>query len=134
MKTTDDTGEPAGSEEERLRARFAELRRHDERRVPDFQQMRAAPRRIRSPWRVVMPAASLAAAAMFMLWCGARSVLLESSTPQAAAPAAAPALTSSLATDETAFDPAPLEFLLDVPGTAPSSVRASFDSNPLHGW
>lgn len=133
MKPEDEPRDPG---DERLRARFAELRDRDERRAPDFHRMWTAPRAIRSPWRLVVPATTLAAAAVLVLWCGARTMTLESSAPQAAAPAAAPppAAAPALAAGETSFDPAPLDFLLDVPGTAPRSVRATFDSNPLQGW
>ena len=120
-------------EDERLRSRFQELRRDDQRGAPSFEKMRAGRRPVRSPWRVIVPAASLAAAAMFVLWCGAGTMLESASAPQAAAPAA-PAAAPAVAAGGAAFDPAPLDFLLDVPGSAPRSVRTSFDSNPLQGW
>ncbi|MBX3258597.1 MAG: hypothetical protein KF782_02690 [Labilithrix sp.] len=132
-------------EDRDLRARFAELARRDRGRAPDFQEMWAARRAARSPWRVLVPAASLAAAALFVVWCGPTSFfgIVEArgrvarrrvsasagdgGRPPAAetAPGAAPA----------GFDPAPLDFLLDVPGSAPRALgAAALDSNPLKGW
>jgi len=132
----------APDEEHELRQRFLELKRHDQRRAPDFDKMRTARRPARSPWRSIVPAASLAAAAMLMMWCGAKTALTGASSPEAVAPAAAPAPVLGTASEaapvagETgAFDPAPLDFLLDVPGSAPRSARAlGLDSNPLQGW
>ena len=90
-----------------LKARFAELKKHDERGAPDFATMWRAPRTARSRWRLVVPIASVAAAAMLMLWCGAR----------------------------VALDPAPLDFLLETPpGDSHAALLSSLDSNPLAGW
>ncbi len=127
------TPEHQSPEEERLRSRFQELRKDDQRSTPGFEKMWTGRRPVRSPWRVFVPAASLAAAAMFVLWCGAATMLESKSIPQAAAPAV-PAQAPAIVAGEVAFDPAPLDFLLDVPGSAPRSVRTSFDSNPLQGW
>ena len=132
----------APDEERELRQRFMELKRHDQRHAPDFETMWTGRRPARSPWRRIVPAASLAAAAMLMMWCGAKTVLTGASSPQAVAPAAAPAPvlgggpeTAPVAGGSAAFDPAPLDFLLDVPGSAPRSARAlGLDSNPLQGW
>ncbi|MBX3205358.1 MAG: hypothetical protein KF764_09830 [Labilithrix sp.] len=143
MTTPDDDRE--------LRQRFQELARYDRARAPDFEKMWAArPSRARSPWRLVVPAASLAAAAVLVLWCGTTSLLGESS-PEASAPAAAAAAPAAApapeplagevaASAETspraigAYDPAPLDFLLAVPGSARALSASGFDSNPLQGW
>lgn len=120
-------------DEERLRARFADLRRYDERSAPDFQRMRSAPRRSRrSAWRVIVPGASLAAAAMFVLWCGAQPM---ASAPQAVAPASAPVRGEISAT--AVFDPAPLDFLLEMPGASASIATPWLDArsvDPIRGW
>ncbi|MBX3213394.1 MAG: hypothetical protein KF850_15260 [Labilithrix sp.] len=144
MTTPDDDRE--------LRARFAELARRDRGRAPDFEAMWRARRPARSPWRLLVPAASLAAAAMFALWCGPLG-LLGTSSPESAAPVAVAASSASPAPHPAsgagappaaempsagaarAFDPAPLDFLLDVPGSAPRALGAAgLDSNPLKGW
>ena len=129
-------------DETRLRARFQELRKSDQRGVPEFRSMWGAPRPARSPWRVLAPAASLAAAAMVVLWCGSQTALESASAPQAVEPPAQPpaggaapaAPGAAPAGGDVAFDLAPLDFLLDVPGSAPRAVRTSFDTNPLQGW
>lgn len=134
-------------EDRDLRARFAELARRDRGRAPDFQEMWAARRAARSPWRVLVPAASLAAAALFVVWCGptsffgtsapeAASPVAVSAPPETAAAAAAPpAAETAPGAAPAGFDPAPLDFLLDVPGSAPRALgAAALDSNPLKGW
>ncbi|MBX3197692.1 MAG: hypothetical protein KF894_06080 [Labilithrix sp.] len=144
MTTPDDDRE--------LRARFAELARRDRGRAPDFAAMWTSRRPVRSPWRLLVPAASLAAAAVFALWCGPLGLLgassPESSAPVAvgASPAAPVAVASHPASGAGAppspaagvvshFGPAPLDFLLDVPGSAPRALGAAgLDSNPLKGW
>ncbi len=126
--------EPMTPEERKLRTRFQELAAHDRRNAPDFAKMWTAPRPIRSPRRIVASATTLAAAAMVLVWCGAHSMVSPSESAPAAAPAAAAAPVLGDRGDEAALDPAPLDFLLDVPGSAPRSARISFDSNPIHGW
>jgi hypothetical protein len=125
-------------DDENLRARFAELKKHDERTAPDFQQMwsSTARRKARSPWRVVVPVASLVAAAMLFVWCGARALTMDaapSSSPVAVAPGAAPAGAAESSTPTT-LDPAPLDFLLDTSGSASLMRSSGLDSNPLKGW
>ncbi len=112
-----------------LKARFAELKKHDERGAPDFATMWRAPRTARSRWRLVVPIASVAAAAMLMLWCGARVALdtAASAPPSARAPASRG--------EAVALDPAPLDFLLETPpGDSHAALLSSLDSNPLAGW
>jgi hypothetical protein len=120
--------------DEELRRRFAELKKRDEGRTPDFRKMWNAPRPVRSRWQVVVPATSIAAAAMFVMWIGARTALSEAEAPRAVAPSLV--TTEDVAADEAlTFDPAPLDFLLDTPGSAPRAARTSgLDSNPLEGW
>lgn len=119
------------TEEERLRARFAELKRHDERAVPRFEAMWAARRPARSPWRVVVPVTSLAAAAAIVLWFSAGVVRdrTASSSPAVAASAGA---TPALA--ELTLDPAPLDFLLDMPLEAPMVRTSGLDPSSLERW
>jgi hypothetical protein len=120
--------------EERLRARFAELKKRDAGRAPDFEKMRTAPRR-RAPWQlVIIPAATLAAAAMFVLWCGAQT-MLGSASPQAAAPRPSVNAGGGAMGGEVrvAFEPVPLDFLLDAPGTD-LATRSGLDANPIKGW
>ncbi|MDF2695220.1 MAG: hypothetical protein K0S65_3603 [Labilithrix sp.] len=120
--------------DEELRRHFEDLRRSDRRRAPDFHEMLRAARPSRSRWRFVVPAASLATAAMLVVWCGARMTLLGTPAPQAAAPAtlAAAAATPAFA---TRVEPTPLDFLLETAASTPAAVSASgLDSNPLDGW
>lgn len=111
-----------------LRRRFTELAKRDQNDTPDFHAMWTAARPRRSPWRFVVPAASMAAAAMFLLWCGARTMLLETSAPMAAAPSPASV------DDRVTLDPAPLDFLLDVRATSALAATSGLDPNPIRGW
>jgi len=115
-------------EEEKLRRGFAKLKEDDARRAPNFQKLleKGAVRSARSPWAVVVPLGSVAAAAaVFLLWCGTQR--MTSSEPTAAAPQAA---ASMAAADQPALvqdgkqappkresDPEPLGFLLTIPGS-----------------
>lgn len=118
-------------DEERLRARFAALKKRDARLTPDFEKVRSAPRRP-APWRVVVPV--LAAAAMLLLWLGTRTMRDSASAPLASAPATHGSVMGGEVSGHAtvAFDPAPLDFLLDMPGTA--AAVTTLDSNPLAGW
>ena len=119
-------------DEEKLRRGFAKLKEDDARRAPKFEELvkKGPPRPARSPWAVVVPLGSIAAAAaVFLLWCGTQR--MTSSEPTAAAPmATAPAPAASMAAaDQPAVvqdgkqaapriapDTEPLGFLLTVPG------------------
>ena len=123
------------SEDEHLRARFAELKKQDARTTPSFEAIRSRPRP--SAWRVVVPVASLAAAAMLVVWCGAQN-LLGTASPQAVAPVAATAaggeaMPSAALHTRIAFDPAPLDFLLETSGPPRRTSRLDV-SSPLEGW
>ena len=111
-----------------LKRSFAELKKLDRRLSPEFESMWAKPRPVRSPWRAALPIASVAAAAMLVLWCGIETTFLEA-TPMAAAPSA------PTVDEPMSMDPAPLDFLLDISGSTSHAAKArSFDSNPLAGW
>jgi hypothetical protein len=133
-------------DDDELRKRFAELKRHDARKAPDFAKMMDmdAPRpKKRSPWRVVVGVASLAAAAMVVVWCGAQS-MMQSDSSSASAPvvAAAPTPTKAAGGEDrekdnkiathSAPDPMPLDFLLEMPSSR--GVTTSIGSNPIKGW
>lgn len=114
------------SDDERLEEGFAKLRADDAARAPGFERMwrRPAPKP-RSPWAVVVPLGSAAAAAAAILvYCGTQR-LAERSEPAAVAVAPPPPPASAVAVDAVQAsaapsfdDPAPLDFLLDVPGHA----------------
>lgn len=110
--------------DDELRARFAELRREDARRAPDFGAMRAAPRPVRSPLRWALPVVAVAAAAaIVVVRCGASELT-------ASAPASAPAAASA-----PELDPAPLDFLLETPGSdALARTPDLFDSTTIGKW
>jgi hypothetical protein len=99
--------------DDELRERFRVLRRHDARRAPAFAPMwRRAP--ARSPWTVVAPVVSLAAvAAVLLVWCGTQHLKMGK----------APSLAAVSPAD---LDPAPLDFLLDTPGSAALSGTPDF--------
>jgi hypothetical protein len=116
--------------DDELRRRFADVKRADKKLTPEFDSMwradrRVAERKARGRWLFVVPA--LAAAAMFVVWCGTKSTFPGAPAPQAAAPAATAAPTY---VGKVTLDPAPLDFLLDAP-----AVRATgLDSTSLDGW
>ena len=119
------------NDEDELRRAFTKLKEHDARRAPRFDQLveRGKPRPARSPWAVVVPLASAAAAAaVFLFWCSTQS-MTASSPPTAAAPApaadqpAAAAKQVAFATPQAAGDREPLGFLLTLPGA--TAVRGS---------
>ena len=99
--------------DDELREHFRSLRRLDAKRAPAFDAMWRKPKR--SPWRFVVPLASVAAAAaVFLVWCATSQL--------ASAPSSAPlAVAQPLDTD-----PAPLDFLLDTPGLAELSGTPDF--------
>jgi hypothetical protein len=112
-----------------LRARFAELRRDDARRAPDFPSMwRPRARKAVSAWWIAAPAASFAAAAAAVVLWVASSVTLDRApaerSPVASVSAVAPAPGPDV---RVAMAPDPLGFLLDTPSLA--SVP-DFDSDP----
>jgi hypothetical protein len=86
-----------------------------------------------SPWWVALPAASvtLAAAAALVLWTARTGTSAEPAARTASGTvAAAPvqAASTSISTSTSAFDPAPLDFLLEQPVLASAP---DFDSDPV---
>ncbi len=109
------------NDDERLREGFAKLRADDARRAPPFDAMWSARRR-RSPWVVLVPVTSVAAAAAVLLvWC-TFAPSAPKSEPVAVAPAPLPVV---------ADDPAPLDFLLDLPMGASLAKVPDFDKTLL---
>lgn len=130
-------------DDEPLKRAFGTLRADDERRAPPFEKLaRAGKPRRRSTWAVVVPLTSaVAAAAVFVVWCNTQH-LANDGAPLAAAPAApaAPAATTAgnapapAATPVRALsDPAPLDFLLHMPGTSALAAMPTFDDGLIHG-
>jgi hypothetical protein len=109
------------NDDERLKRMFDALRADDARRAPSFDEIRRRPKR-RSPWAVVVPIASAAAAAaVFVVWCNARHEAAPAATAAAgASPAASMAVAAAAPVSSdlarARVDDAPLDFLLDVPG------------------
>lgn len=113
------------NEDDRLREGFAKLRSEDARRVPAFEGM-WKPRRERSPWAVALPLASAAAAAAVLLvWCGVHEATRSRTELSAAPPAAAAPAPPD--------DPAPLDFLLDMPLSATLAQAPNFGTINLPG-
>jgi hypothetical protein len=108
-----------------LREAFRSLKRRDASRAPPFDAMwRREPRR--SPWRVVVPIVSLAAAAaaVLVVWCGSRE--MGSTAPLVSHASSQPAIPADL-------DPAPLDFLLDTRGVSALAGMPDFDvASNLH--
>lgn len=105
-----------------LKKRFAELKRGDAANAPPFDALIAKRPRARIPLVVkVMPV--FAAAAVFLLWCGATSM---SRKEMAAAPAGAVTRPPHIQLQAAAA--LPLDFLLD---NAP--VTVNLDADPLRG-
>lgn len=101
--------------DDELREMFQAQRREDARRAPEFRALFQKPR-ARSPWLLIAPIATFAAAAaVFVVWC--KSQETASAPPSSAAVA-------QLAPEE--WDPAPLDFLLDTPGFAALSGTPDF--------
>lgn len=135
-------------EDEELRRRFGELRARDARKAPPFETLARAgkPKRTRSPWAVVAAVTPLAAAAaVLVLWCSTQK--MSANAPSAAAPPpppiaagesaastpAAVAVADGKSVTPPAHDPAPLDFLLDLPGS--SALAAASDLEPTRqGW
>lgn len=123
------------TDDEKLKQAFGALKREDARDAPSFESIAKRPKRRRSPWVVVVPLASVgaAAAAMLLVWSSTTSM-----APQAAAPG--PASRSDLGraggggaresdgVAVTLSDPAPLDFLLDLPGSSALAATTSFDT------
>ncbi|MBX3193218.1 MAG: hypothetical protein KF819_39910 [Labilithrix sp.] len=127
------------TDDERLKGAFTKLREADADKAPSFDALvRAGRPKRRSPWAFAAPIASLAAAAAaLLLWCGTQT-MATSSAPQAAPPANAPVASAALvAVDQEparAIDPAPLDFLLRMPGTSALAAMPSFGTSDLtHG-
>jgi hypothetical protein len=111
-----------------LRNAFAKLRELDARRAPTFEALADAPARRRSRWVIALPIASVtAAAAAFVVWVTAS----KSDTSASLAPVpAAPTLEDTAA---PAFDPAPLDFLLELPTSASLAGVPNFDRSLVQG-
>ena len=121
------------NEDERgLKQTFDKLREDDARRAPSFEDVRRRRAKKRSPWAVVVPLASTAAAAaVFVMWCNVRREAAP--VASAAAPAAsvaAVAMATPSSDTKTRVDEAPLDFLLDVPGFRGTP---NFDTSFLRG-
>lgn len=113
------------NDDDRLKEGFAKLRADDARRAPPFEAMWSARPRRRSPWIVAAPMVSMAAAAaVILVWCRVAQYEAAPSAAVAVAPAAPPAI---------ADDPAPLDFLLDVPMGASLAKVPDFDKTLLQG-
>jgi len=112
--------------EDDLRRGFAKLRELDARRAPTFEALADAPTRRRSRWVIALPIASVtAAAAAFVVWISASKSDTSAPVSAAVAPvAAAPA---------TALDPAPLDFLLELPTSASLGGVPNFDRSLVQG-
>ncbi len=111
--------------DENLKRAFEALARDDARRAPAFENMACA-RPPRVAWlRVTAPVATLvAAAAALAVWVtssGSSPPTGPRHVPAAVAPTLAPA----------PLDPAPLDFLLDVPGSSALATASQFDENPI---
>jgi hypothetical protein len=126
------------NDDDRLNEGFAKLRRHDARRAPTFDAIRSAPARARArSWVVALPVAAtgLAAAAVVALWLRAQpdaspSVAAPAEPVPAAAAGPAPAVAAAIA---PSLDPAPLDFLLSVPGQVSLATAPDFDRSLLQG-
>jgi hypothetical protein len=134
-------------DEERLRHGFAKLREDDARRAPGFDELvkKGPPKTKRSPWALVVPLASAAAAAaVFLLWCNMQS--MSASAPTAAAPAQGQAgqadqpaaiedgkqaAAAHAARPVRVNDPEPLGFLLALPGSDAPQGSTGLDTTFL---
>jgi hypothetical protein len=112
------------TEDDRLKEGFAKLRELDARRMPAFEALADAPPRRRTRWLIALPIASVtAAAAAFVVWVSAPHS--EMSAAKIAMPLAvvpAPAL-----------DPAPLDFLLELPSSTSLARVPNFDRSLVKG-
>lgn len=138
-------------DDDKLRRAFASLRERDARRAPPFDALakKGPPRRATSPWAIAAAAApALAAAAVLVMWCG--TARMSANAPTAAAPPAAqaPAAAAEHADDAPvaaaraaadakpapAPDPAPLDFLLDLPGSSALAAASDLGEGSRKGW
>lgn len=128
-------------EDDSLREAFRTMARHDARRAPEFRALLARVARAtpRPTWHKVVPVASALALAACVLLGLQVSSRQSDSAVSAVAPAAAPAAapTTELAAPALAAnDPAPLDFLLTLPGSSALSSVPAFDTRtdfPLPG-
>jgi len=101
--------------DDELREMFQAQRRDDARRAPEFRSLWKKPRK-KSPFRVIVPIATFAAAAaVFIVWC---------KTQEMASAPPMPSDVAQIAPEE--FDPSPLDFLLDGPNFAALSGTPDF--------
>ncbi len=105
--------------DDELRKRFGELKKSDARRAPAFEKLVAKRPKSRAPLFIAL-SPFVAAAAVFLLWCGAS--VTERKVAMAPRSAAAPRIHVRAAAE------LPLDFLLD---SAPMSVN--LDADPLRG-
>ena len=135
-------------DEEKLKRAFEALKREDAKKAPSFRALvEKGPLKKRSPWVVLVPLTTVAAAAaVFVVWCNttqmssapaptAAGPRYATDEPPAAAPhaaggktAKADAVAAALADGTPRSDPAPLDFLLDLPGSSALAATSSFDA------
>ena len=117
------------TDDERLKHAFDKLREDDARRAPSFEDVRQRLPRKRSPWAVVVPLASAAAAAaMLVVWCNVSRDETAPVVNTASSPASRGG--EAVAGDVAVVDEAPLDFLLAVPGLRGTP---NFDTSLLRG-
>ena len=112
---------PEPRREPELEARFRELRAHDARRAPRFEQLARPPMRT---WRWIAPLA-LAAAALTALFLVVRGRAPHEGPTAPVSPTLVPTTTY------VAIEPAPLDFLLDSPQSDFLGRTPSFDVAPV---
>lgn len=118
--------------DEQLKEGFAKLRRHDARRAPSFEEVRQRRVRARSAIVIALPiATTFAAAAAVVLWLNVERDEAASTSAASPAPAAAPAVVAAVSAPPS--DPAPLDFLLTLPGRSLLASAPSFDQSLLQG-
>ncbi len=101
------------NDDERLKQTFEKLRKEDDRGAPSFEAIRKRRPRRASRWAVVVPLASvMAAAAVILVWCNVTTSYVPPAAPVAMGPATAQG--GEAAPGPRVVD-APLDFLLDVP-------------------
>jgi hypothetical protein len=122
------------NDDDKLRDAFAKLREDDARRAPPFDELVRRGRPKRSPWAVVVPLTSAAAAAaIFLVWCSTQG--MSEKTPTAAAPRLvdAPAVQVGAGVPaQPSPDREPLGFLLTLPGAA-AMTAPDLDTRFLRG-
>jgi hypothetical protein len=114
-------------DDEKLRRGFAKLRERDARHAPAFDDLVRAGRPRRAPrWGAIVAigAPAIGAAAVLLLWCGTMESR-QTATASAPAPAASAAVAATAMLDAPVAgppDPAPLDFLLELPASSVTSL------------